>query len=83
MGKIIGTRTMGSLTGIQEDRTLMNGGGVTAPGYRRFDLKTGELIVENKGVEPDITVDNTPDLILLGRDAQLETAVKILLEQLK
>lgn len=74
---------MGAQTGIQEDRTLMNGGSVTAPGYRRFDRKTGELIVENKGVEPDITVDNTPDLILQGRDAQLETAVKILLEQLK
>lgn len=83
MGKIIGTRTMGAQTGIQEDRTLMNGGGVTAPGYRRFDRKTGELLIENKGVAPDITVDNTPDLILQGRDAELETAVKILLEQLK
>jgi tricorn protease len=83
MGKIIGTRTMGAQTGIQEQRTLLNGGGVTAPGYRRFDRKTGELIVENKGVEPDITVDNTPDIILQGRDAQLEAAVKILLEQLK
>jgi tricorn protease len=83
MGKIIGTRTMGAQTGIQEDRTLMNGGGVTAPGYRRFDRKTGELIVENKGVEPDITVDNTPDSILEGHDLQLATAVKILLDQLK
>lgn len=82
MGKIIGTRTMGAQTGIQESRTLMNGGGVTAPGYRRYDRKTGELIVENKGVEPDITVDNTPDMIASGRDIQLETAVKNLIDQL-
>jgi tricorn protease len=82
MGKIIGMRTMGAQTGIQVARTLMNGGSVTAPGYRRFDRKTGELIVENKGVEPDIMVDNTPDLILLGRDIQLETAVKNLVNQL-
>jgi tricorn protease len=82
MGKIIGMRTMGAQTGIQESRTLMNGGGITAPGYRRFDRKTGEMIVENKGVEPDITVDNTPDKILLGRDVQLETAVKNLIDQL-
>ena len=74
---------MGAQTGIQEARTLMNGGGVTAPGYRRFDRKTGELIVENKGVEPDITVDNTPDSILQGRDLQLEAAVKNLIDQLK
>lgn len=83
LGKIIGMRTMGALTGIQEARTLINGGGVTAPGYRRFDRKTGELIVENKGVEPDITVDNTPDMTLRGRDIQLETAVKNLIDQLK
>lgn len=82
MGKIIGMRTMGAQTGIQVSRTLMNGGEVTAPGYRRFDRKTGEMIVENKGVEPDITVDNTPDMILLGRDVQLETAVKNLVQQL-
>lgn len=83
MGKIIGTRTMGALTGVQQARTLMNGGVVSAPGYRRFDRKSGEVIAENIGVEPDITVDNTPDLILQGRDTQLEMAVKNLLEQLK
>ncbi|HEX7998568.1 MAG TPA: PDZ domain-containing protein [Pyrinomonadaceae bacterium] len=83
MGALIGTRTLGALVGIAEIRELMDGSQVSAPGYTRFDPKTGEWIAENKGIEPDIEVDARPELIARGRDPQLEAAVQYLLEQLK
>jgi tricorn protease len=83
MGPLIGTRTMGALVGIAEFRELMDGTQVSAPGYTRFDPKTGEWIAENRGVKPDIDVDARPDLVARGGDPQLEAAVEYLLDQLK
>lgn len=83
MGTLIGTRTMGALVGIAEARELINGGVVTAPGYTRFDPKTGDWIAENTGIDPDIEVDARPDLVAQGRDPQLEKAVEHLMEELK
>jgi len=83
VGTLIGTRTLGALVGIAEFRELMDGSQVSAPGYTRFDPKTGEWIAENRGVMPDVEVDARPDLIAQGRDPQLEAAVEHLLDQLK
>jgi tricorn protease len=83
LGPLIGTRTMGALVGIAEFRELMDGSQVSAPGYTRFDPKTGEWIAENRGVGPDIEVDARPDQLAQGRDPQLEAAVEYLLDQLK
>jgi tricorn protease len=83
LGALIGTRTLGALVGIAEFRELLDGSQVSAPGYTRFDPKTGEWIAENRGINPDIEVDARPDLVAQGRDPQLEAAVEYLLEQLK
>jgi tricorn protease len=83
LGPLVGTRTLGALVGIAEFRGLMDGTEVSAPGYTRFDPKTGEWIAENRGVSPDIEVDARPDLLAQGRDPQLEAAVEYLLGQLK
>jgi len=83
LGPLIGTRTLGALVGIAEFRELMDGSQVSAPGYTRFDPKTGEWIAENRGVRPDVEVDARPDLLAQGRDPQLEAAVEYLLDQLK
>lgn len=83
LGALIGNRTAGALVGIAESRDLMDGGSVTAPGYTRFEPKTGEWIAENKGISPDLEVDARPDLLAKGQDPQLEAAVRHLLEQLK
>ena len=83
LGPLIGTRTLGALVGIAEFRELMDGSQVSAPGYTRFDPKTGEWIAENRGVQPDIEVDARPDLVAHGADPQLEAAVEYLLGQLK
>ena len=83
VGALIGKRTWGGLVGIQGYTNLVDGGGVTAPGFAIFDRETGEIIAENTGVAPDIDVDNRPDLVAQGRDPQLEKAVEYLLDQLK
>jgi tricorn protease len=82
MGLLIGTRTLGALVGIRNVAELVNGAGVSAPGYTRFDPRTGDWIAENHGIEPDVEVDARPDLVAAGRDPQLEEAVRLLLDQL-
>ncbi len=82
IGPLIGTRTWGGLVGISGGRNLVDGGNVTAPEFALYDIATGEIIAENKGIDPDITVDDTPDLVSQGKDPELEAAVKYLLDQL-
>ena len=72
---------------IKTDNTLfiirlIDGGGLSAPDYRIYDTK-GRWIVENEGVEPDIVVDNKPEEMAKGYDAQLRTAVDMLLKDIK
>ncbi len=83
LGPLIGKRTWGGLVGIGAGAPLVDGGTVTSPGFSIYDPSTNEIIAENHGVDPDIDVDNRPDLVALGQDPQLEAAVKYLLDQLK
>ena len=46
-----------------------------------FD-EAGAWLIENVGVEPDITVDNLPHATFNGGDAQLDAAVSELMNQL-
>jgi tricorn protease len=82
LGPLIGKRTWGGLVGINGFTPLMDGGYVTAPSFALYDLNTNEIIAENHGIDPDIDVDNRPDLVADGQDPQLEAAVKYLLQQL-
>jgi tricorn protease len=82
LGEVIGTRTWGGLVGISRGIRLMDGGGVTFPEFGLFNVN-GQWDVENHGVDPTIVVDNLPHEEIAGRDAQLETAVKVLLEKIK
>ena len=43
----------------------------------------GKWLIEGRGVEPDITVDNLPYETFNGKDAQLEYAVDYLKKQIK
>jgi tricorn protease len=60
----------------------MDGGGVTAPRVAIYGLY-GEWEVENRGIAPDIEVENNPASVAAGHDAQLEKAVEVTLEALK
>jgi tricorn protease len=83
LGPLIGTRTWGGLVGISHDLPLVDGGSVTMPDFGFWDAKTGKWEVENHGVDPDIEIENTPDQMISGHDAQLEKAIEYCLEQLK
>ena len=81
LGTIIGTRTWGGLIGISGNPNLMDGGSISAPQFRFFDTE-GMWAVEGVGVAPDIEVVDRPDLVAAGKDPSLETAVKLLLDEL-
>ena len=83
LGPLIGKRTWGGLVGIGGGAQLLDGGSVTSPAFSIFDPATNEIIAENHGIDPDIDVDNRPDLVALGQDPQLEAAIKYLLDELK
>jgi tricorn protease len=82
-GPLIGMRTWGGLVGIRGGVPLLDGGSVTAPEFGLYDRETGKWIAENTGVDPDIEVDNRPDLLAQGRDPQLEKGVEYLMNELK
>lgn len=83
LGPIIGTRTWGGLVGIGGYAPLVDGGGITAPEFAIYDPKTNTIVAENTGIDPDIDIDNRPDLVAQGRDPQLEKAVEVVMEQIK
>jgi C-terminal processing protease CtpA/Prc len=80
IGKVVGMPVPGTMTSVTwerlQDASLVFG--IPVIGYRTAD---GSYL-ENKQLEPDIKVANSPELIVTGRDEQLETAVKALLEQI-
>ncbi|SHK33692.1 tricorn protease [Pseudonocardia thermophila] len=81
IGPVVGTRTWGGIIGIDSRYTLVDGTGVTQPRYG-FWFDDTEWSIENRGVEPDIEVEITPQDWVAGRDPQLERAVDIALERL-
>ncbi len=80
LGKLLGTRTWGGVRGIRGEWHMMDGGFVTIPEDAMYNLSS-QWIIENHGVDPDITLDDEPGDVLAGHDKQLETAVSLLLQQ--
>lgn len=81
-GKLLGKRTWGGLIGRAGAPSLMDGGMVSAPSSGVWDPATSKWIAENVGVEPDIEVENEPDLVRQGKDPQLEKAVELIMAEL-
>jgi tricorn protease len=82
IGPLIGKRTWGGLVRADAMPALMDGGSVTAPPVGIW-AENGEWVAENKGIAPDIEVDQDPAAVRAGRDPQLEKAVDYLMAQLK
>jgi tricorn protease len=82
LGPLIGERTWGGVRGIRGEMPLMDDGYITRPEFSLSSLDS-KWLIENRGVQPDVVVDNPPDLVLKGQDPQLEKAVEMLLEQIK
>ncbi|HLW85770.1 MAG TPA: PDZ domain-containing protein [Candidatus Sulfotelmatobacter sp.] len=81
LGPLIGERTWGGVRGIRGEFALIDGGYITRPEFSRYDLNS-KWVVENRGVAPDIEVDNRPDDVVRGRDAQLERAIQEVMKQI-
>jgi tricorn protease len=83
LGPLIGARTAGAGIWLSDRNRLADRGMARVALYPVYSIATGELLVENKGVEPDIPVENLPRATFAGGDAQLDTAIHTLLEKLK
>jgi tricorn protease len=83
MGKVIGKRTWGGVTGIRGSLPLLDGGFLNRPEFSRYDLEGKKWIIEGHGVDPDIVVDNDPALEFEGTDQQLDKAIEQILLDLK
>ncbi|MGC1305067.1 MAG: S41 family peptidase [Caulobacteraceae bacterium] len=79
LGKLVGTRSWGGVRGIRGNWQMMDGGYITIP---EDALYTPDRVwsVENHGVDPDIEIENQPADLLAGHDAQLETAVDLMMK---
>ena len=82
LGKLIGTRTWGGEIWLSSSNILVDRGLASAAETGVYGPE-GVWLIEGHGVEPDIIVDNTPHAAFLGKDAQLEAAVKYLLEKIE
>jgi len=74
LGPIVGQRTWGGLIGISGSPSLVDGGTVTVPTFRMYDVR-GRWFAEGHGVEPDIKVAEDPAQLAKGTDTQLERAI--------
>ncbi|MDD5718640.1 MAG: S41 family peptidase [Candidatus Krumholzibacteria bacterium] len=74
LAPVIGVRSWGGVIGITGVHPLQDGGIVTQPIVAWWDPRQG-WGVENHGVDPDIVVENLPQDLARGRDAQLEQGI--------
>ena len=82
LAPLIGTRTWGGAVGIEPHQNLVDGGVTTPPQFAPYGLD-GRWLIEGRGVEPNIEVENVPGDVLKGRDAQLEKAIEILMSKIQ
>lgn len=82
LGQVIGTRTWGGEVWLSSGNVLVDRGIATAAEAGVYGPE-GEWLIEGWGVDPDIVIDNLPHATFLGSDAQLEAAVRHLLEELE
>jgi tricorn protease len=74
LGPLVGTRTWGGLIGISGAPQLIDGGNITSPTFRMYNLD-GTWFKEGHGVDPDIPVDEDLGAFSKGIDVQLDRAI--------
>jgi tricorn protease len=82
LGPLIGKRSWGGVIGITSHGDLIDGGTVNVPEFG-FASKDGEWILEGHGVDPDIVVENRPEMVIRGEDPQLERGIKEILNKIR
>jgi tricorn protease len=74
LAPVIGKRTWGGVIGIRADKRLVDGGWLTEPEFAWWDPQRGYGL-ENRGAVPDIEVEDLPQDVARGVDAQLDRAI--------
>jgi len=82
LGPVVGMRTWGGVRGIRGGIPLMDGGYITRPEFSLYSTAS-QWLIENRGVEPDIELDNRPDLVMQGHDPQLEKAIELVMKEIR
>ena len=82
LGPVIGQATMGALVGPNQYMPLIDGGIVSPPPSRIYNMK-GEWDGAQTGVIPDIELNNDPESLAKGKDLQLEKAIETVMDLLK
>jgi tricorn protease len=73
---VIGKRSWGGVIGIRGDKLLVDGGMETQPEFAPWRRSRGGWFLENRGVEPQIEVENLPQHIARGIDDQLDRGIQ-------
>jgi tricorn protease len=82
LGTVIGTRTWGGEIWLSANNFLVDRGIATAAEFGVYGPE-GVWLIEGHGVDPDIVVDNLPHATFLGKDAQLDAAIRHLQRQIE
>ena len=82
LGTVVGVPSWGGLVGILNRQTTIDNGSVEQSN-NAFYGREGKWLIENHGADPDVLVDNDPASAMAGRDAQLEKAIQVILENIK
>lgn len=82
LGKVIGMRTWGGEIWLSANNFELDKGIATAAEMGVYGPE-GKWLIEGHGVEPDITLDNLPHATYTGGDAQLQSAIQLLQQQIK
>ena len=83
LGPLIGKRTWGGVVGIRGlGGGMVDGGYTHVPEFGTYNMKS-EWVIENRGVDPDIEVDNLPADELAGKDTQLERGIEEILKRIQ
>src|SRR5205807_2359918 len=61
---------------------FLDGGSLNKPEFASYDLDGKKWVIEGRGIEPDIVVDNDPATEYAGVDQQLNRAIEVILEDL-
>ncbi|MDR1980835.1 MAG: PDZ domain-containing protein [Tannerellaceae bacterium] len=83
LGKLIGVRTWGGIVGISGSLPFIDGTDLRVPFFTSYDAESGQWIIENHGVDPDIVIDNDPVREWNGEDQQLNRAIEEIMKDLK
>ncbi len=75
LAPVIGKRSWGGVVGIRMDKRFVDGGMLSEPEFAWWDPKLGWEL-ENRGVDPDIVVENMPQDVAKDVDAQLARGIQ-------